>query len=78
MVTLAGKVLAHGVPVGRHHEVTIATDSLSYDMVTQELSSGDHEVVATRAGSTFRGRALRANARTGSLQLESGHATLIP
>jgi LPS export ABC transporter protein LptC len=79
VVMLSGHVRAHGIPVEGRSALTITTQSLRYDMATQELSSD--EVVQFSRGSNGiqgEGRGLRANIRTGRLELEEGNATFTP
>jgi LPS export ABC transporter protein LptC len=79
VVMLSGNVRARGIPVEGRSALTITTQSLRYDMATQELSSD--EVVQFSRGSNGiqgEGRGLRANIRTGRLELEEGNATFNP
>jgi LPS export ABC transporter protein LptC len=79
VVILTGHVRAHGIPVEGRSAYTITTQSLRYDMATQELSS-DELVRFSRGGNGIQGegRGLRANIRTGSVELGSGNATFVP
>jgi LPS export ABC transporter protein LptC len=79
VVILTGHVRARGIPVEGRSALTITTPSLRYDMAGQELSS-DEVVQFSRGDNGIRGegRGLRANIRTGSLELESGNATIVP
>lgn len=63
VVTLTGKVRAHGVPKGKRAQMTIATESLRYDMATQELSTDDFFRLSM-GGIHMQGRGLRANLKT--------------
>ncbi len=77
-ITLAGKVRAHGIPVGSRIALTFATEHLQYDMTAQEITSAD-EVLLTWGGNTMRGRGLKANIKTTDVELGSEiHATLVP
>jgi LPS export ABC transporter protein LptC len=79
VVILTGHVRAHGIPVEGRSALTITTTSLRYDMATQELSSDELVRITLGAnGIQGEGRGLRANIRTGSLELESGNATFVP
>jgi len=79
IVILTGHVRARGIPVDGRSALTIATQSLRYDMTTQELSS-DEVVRFSRGdnGIQSEGRGLRVNVRTGSLELGPGNATFVP
>ncbi|HTQ35558.1 MAG TPA: LPS export ABC transporter periplasmic protein LptC [Steroidobacteraceae bacterium] len=70
VITLAGRVRAHGIPVGGKEEVTLATEHLRYDPALQELSTDD-EVALTMGGSSMQGRVMRANMRTSEVTLQS-------
>jgi LPS export ABC transporter protein LptC len=63
VVTLTGKVLAHGIPKGKRSEMTITTESLSYDMATQELSS-EVSYRLTMGGFRAQGEGVKANLST--------------
>jgi LPS export ABC transporter protein LptC len=69
VVTLTGKVRAHGVPKGKRTEMTIATESLRYDMNTQELST-DEYFRLTMGGIRAQGRRLQANLQTGDVKFD--------
>lgn len=79
VVTLTGNVRARGIPVDGRFPLTITTQSLRYDMNTQELSS-DELVRFSRGNNGIQGegRGLRVNVRTGVLELEKGNATFAP
>ncbi len=66
VVTLTGKVRAHGVPKGKRVQMTIATESLRYDTTTQELSTDDFFRL-TMGGIRANGRGLKANLGTGEV-----------
>jgi LPS export ABC transporter protein LptC len=70
VVTLTGKVRARGVPKGRRTQMTIATESLRYDMATQELSNDDLFRL-NMGGIRVEGRRLRANLQTGQVNFEN-------
>ncbi len=77
VITLAGRVHAHGVPVGGKQEVTVSTEHMRYDPATQELSSDD-EVLVTMGGSSMQGRVLRANMKTSEVTLQwDVHGTFV-
>jgi LPS export ABC transporter protein LptC len=79
VVTLTGNVHARGIPVDSRLPLVINTQSLRYDMNTQELSSED--VVRFSRGNNGiqgEGRGLHVNVRTGVLELEKGSATFLP
>lgn len=80
LLRLQGNVRASGRTVEDGVPLRFATERLSYDLERQELTSGDAEVLATwGAGSTVRGRQLRANIKTGVVRLESQvNGTLVP
>jgi LPS export ABC transporter protein LptC len=79
VVMLSGHVRAHGIPVEGRSALTLTTESLRYDMASQELSS-DELVQFSRGSNGIQGegRGLRANIRTGRLELEEGNATFTP
>ncbi len=78
VITLTGKVRAHGIPVGGTTAMTIATEHLRYDPAAQELSNDD-AVQLTWDCNIMQGRALRANIGTSDVTLESEvHGSLCP
>jgi LPS export ABC transporter protein LptC len=71
VVTLAGKVRAHGIPVGTTAAITVATERLRYDMTAQELSiASDDQFQLTWGGTRVQGRGLNANLRSGDVKIE--------
>ena len=77
VVTLAGNVRAQGVPVGGRTQVTFATDSLRYDMDTQELCS-DGEVQLTFGSNTTRVQGLCFNVQTNEARGSEVDAIVVP
>jgi LPS export ABC transporter protein LptC len=70
VVTLKGNVRANGRPVEGKQALNFASDHLTYNLDTQEVTS-DTEVTMDWGRSKLRGRGLKANIRTGDVQLES-------
>lgn len=70
VVTLKGNVRANGRPVEGKQVLNFASDQLTYNLDTQEVTS-DTEVTMDWGRSKLRGRGLKANIRTGDVQLES-------
>jgi LPS export ABC transporter protein LptC len=69
VVTLKGNVRAHGRPLeGRQQDMRFASDQLSYNLDTQEVTS-DTMVVWEWGSSKGRGRGLKANITTGDVHL---------
>jgi hypothetical protein len=62
-------VTAKGLPQGQQTPLELATDEISYDLVTQELLARGR-VEMNLGPSIIRGGGLRANATTGEVALE--------
>lgn len=78
VVTLQGAVHASGRPEGSNLPLDLRAERLDYDMDQQILRS-DEEVTVSWGGTSFRGRALRVNIRTGDWGYNGAiHATLAP
>ncbi len=70
LLQLRGDVRVTGQPHNARVPVTLATDSLDYDMQTQEITS--QETVDVRMGAQqLQGKGLQANIRLGTLRLET-------
>jgi LPS export ABC transporter protein LptC len=70
LLQLRGAVRVTGQPPTASAPVTIATNSLDYDMQTQEITS--HELVDMRMGAQrLQGLGLQANIRLSTLRLET-------
>jgi LPS export ABC transporter protein LptC len=69
VVTLTGKVRAHAIPKGKRAPMTIATESLRYDMNTQELSTED-SFRLTMGSIRMTGTNLKANLQTGDVKAD--------
>ena len=78
VISLQGKVHAQGRLQDTQAPVSLVTEQLDYNLITQSLAS-DQAVQMTWAGGTVRGRKLRANIKSGDVALESEvHGTLAP
>jgi LPS export ABC transporter protein LptC len=78
LVALHGNVQVQGRPAKAGTHIQLATESLDYNLATQDLrSTGDFEL---RWGGTFlTGRGLSANIKQGDLQIESSaHGQIVP
>jgi LPS export ABC transporter protein LptC len=69
VLTLSGSVTAKGLPQGQRTPLELATDEITYDLVTQELLARGR-VEINLGPSIVRGGGLRANATTGEVALE--------
>jgi LPS export ABC transporter protein LptC len=70
LLQLRGAVRVTGQPPATGAPVTLATNSLDYDMQTQEITS--HETVDVQMGEQrLQGTGLQANIRLGTLRLET-------
>jgi LPS export ABC transporter protein LptC len=70
LLQLRGAVRVTGQPPATSAPVTLATNSLDYDMQTQEITS--HEIVDVQMGEQrLQGTGLQANIRLGTLRLET-------
>jgi LPS export ABC transporter protein LptC len=70
LLQLRGAVRVTGQPPASSAPVTLATNSLDYDMQTQEITS--HEIVDVQMGEQrLQGTGLQANIRLGTLRLET-------
>lgn len=78
LLQLRGAVQVTGQPPAAAAPVTMLTESVDYDLLTQEITSA--ETIELRMGpQQLQGRGLHANIRLGTLQLESGvHGRIAP
>lgn len=77
VVTLQGDVRAQGLPVGRSTPLSLKTESLNFDLDSQDIYTQDVVDVA-RGRIRGRSKSMRANAATGEVSLESGYVTISP
>ena len=78
VISLQGKVRAQGRMKDTQPPLSMVTEQLDYNLVTQDLSS-TQVVDLTWAGGRARGRGLRANIKSSDVALESEvHGNLVP
>jgi LPS export ABC transporter protein LptC len=74
---LRGAVKVDGQPPGSGDRATLTTESLNYNLATQDITSRGSVLVAW-GKMQMQGPGLKANIRTGTLALESVHGRINP
>jgi LPS export ABC transporter protein LptC len=78
VLTLKGSVTAQGVPENSRKRISVATEELTYNLQTQDLSTSKL-VDITLGTSSFRSDDARVNIKTGAIKVDSEfHATYVP